>query len=174
MPASKTVKWAEAAEARDADTGEVETVELHDGPSQIRLKCLQELKEARAQQSPSGVTFCERALEAAEAAEGEDRLADAEQILELIIGHLQDAMATPEFQTYIANLRAHHEHDKWAGDDARERERRQQERNDQHERELQQRQQQGQVPREEEGAQPEGEHPPSSSLFALQPSQQHG
>jgi|AntAceMinimDraft_5_1070358.scaffolds.fasta_scaffold23776_2 hypothetical protein len=51
VPASKTVKWADAAEARDADTGEVEAVQFHDGPSQIRLKCLQDLKEARAQQA---------------------------------------------------------------------------------------------------------------------------
>jgi hypothetical protein len=125
MPPSKSVKWASAAEARDADTGEVEPVALNDLPSQIRLKCVADLKEARAQQSQSGVTFCERALEAAEAAESEDRLQDAEQILELIIGHLQEAMATPDFQAFLASLRAQQAHDRWAGDDARERERRQ-------------------------------------------------
>ena len=120
-PTSKSVRWAEAAEARDAETGEVEEVALDDGPSKIRLKCLQDLKEARAQQGRSGVTYCERALQAAEAAEGEDRLEDAEQILELIIGHLHDAMATAEFQMLLVNLRAHQAQERWAREDTRAR-----------------------------------------------------
>jgi hypothetical protein len=53
---AKTVRWAEAAEEKAADTdgGEVATVSFCDDPSQIRLKCVQELKEARAQAAQHG------------------------------------------------------------------------------------------------------------------------
>ena len=99
--APKTVTWTDTARF---DTGE--WVSLCDDPSELRLKCTQGLREARREQATQACAHYEQALAAAEVAEDDGRLDESRQIIELVMNHLQDSMASSEFEGRLRAIAA--------------------------------------------------------------------
>ena len=98
LTAAKTVRWAASAEVRDVATGALENVALCDAPSAIRLNSARAMRELRERQSRSGVGFCVKTLEAAEEAETEGKLSQAEGLLDRVVEELRVAFQTDGYK----------------------------------------------------------------------------
>ena len=103
---AKTVRWAPSAEARDAATGALENVALCDAPSVVRLNSARAMRELRERQSRSGVGFCVKTLEAAEEAETEGKLSEAEGLLDRVVEELRVVFKTNGYKERSASYAA--------------------------------------------------------------------
>lgn len=103
---AKTVRWAPSAEARDAATGALENVALCDAPSVVRLNSARAMRELRERQSRSGVGFCVKTLEAAEEAETEGKLSEAEGLLDRVVEELRVVFQTNGYKERSASYAA--------------------------------------------------------------------
>ena len=106
LTAAKTVRWAASAEVRDVATGALENVALCDAPSAIRLNSARAMRELRERQSRSGVGFCVKTLEAAEEAETEGKLSQAEGLLDRVVEELRVAFQTDGYKERSASYAA--------------------------------------------------------------------
>ena len=106
LTAAKTVRWAASAEVRDVATGALEKVALCDAPSAIRLNSARAMRELRERQSRSGVGFCVKTLEAAEEAETEGKLSQAEGLLDRVVEELRVAFQTDGYKERSASYAA--------------------------------------------------------------------
>jgi hypothetical protein len=104
--AAKTVRWAPSAEARDAATGTLENVALCDAPSVVRLNSARAMRELRERQNRSGVGFCVKTLEAAEEAETEGKLSEAEGLLDRVVEELRVVFQTNGYKERSASYAA--------------------------------------------------------------------